>query len=85
MVVEAGRFTRGVPDGGFDLQPFEANSVIAVDEQEATIGPAGFVDVPTTLTRSGAQGGLNHLVAVVNGADGATGRISNRVILELAP
>ena len=37
---------------GFDLDPFEANSAIAVGENNPTIGAGGFVDVAVTLTRT---------------------------------
>jgi Ca2+-binding RTX toxin-like protein len=84
MVLEGGLFTEGVPGGGFDLDPFEANSAIAVDEKSAQVGSEGYVDVPVTLTRTdSAYGGFNHIVAVVKDSSGRTGVLSNKLILEL--
>jgi hypothetical protein len=85
MQVEAGLFVAGVPNGGFDLDPFEANSVIAITEQTVTIGAAGFVDVPITLTKSQTDTGLNHIVAVIKDASGRTGPTSPVLVVKLEP
>ena len=82
LQVEAGLFTAGLPSGGFDIDPFEANSAILVTEYDATIGLSGSVDIPVTLTRSSADGGLNHLVAVVKSASGITGALSPPTLLD---
>ncbi|HEX8804478.1 MAG TPA: hypothetical protein VF743_09800, partial [Acidimicrobiales bacterium] len=82
LAVESALFTSGVPGGGFDLDPFEANSVVAVGEQTATIGAGGTVDVPVTLTSSGTGAGNNRLVAVVQSA-GSTGPTSNVAVVQL--
>ena len=84
LAVEAALFTDGLPGGGFDLDPFEANSVVAVNEHAAVIGPGGSVDIPVTLGRSVPQGGNNRLVAVVESA-GATGPTSATAVVALAP
>jgi large repetitive protein len=84
LAVEAGLFTAGVPDGGFDLEPFEANNVVGVDEHTATIGAQGFVDVPVTLRSTAPEAGNNRYVAVVS-SGGATGATSNVAVLELDP
>jgi glucose/arabinose dehydrogenase len=84
LVVEAGLFTAGLPGGGFDLDPFEANSAIAVAEHPLAIPPSGFQDVPITLTKSGgAETGLNHLVAVFKDGAGRPGALSPVLILKL--
>jgi hypothetical protein len=83
LAVEAGLFTAGLPGGGFDLDPFEANTVVAVREHAATIGSGGTVQIPVTLTSSSAEGGNNRFVAVIHTA-GATGPASNLVVLQLA-
>jgi len=60
LVLEGGLFTEGVPNGGYDLDPYEANSALAVTEKSAQIGSGGTVDIPVTLTRSDPDhGGLN--------------------------
>jgi hypothetical protein len=68
--------------GGFDIDPYEANSAILVTEYDATIGFSGSVDIPVTLTRTSADGGLNHLVAVVRNAAGITGGLSPLTLLD---
>ncbi|WP_240137682.1 malectin domain-containing carbohydrate-binding protein [Salinigranum salinum] len=80
--VEAGLFTDGVPDGGYDLEAFEANSATAVEETTGTIGSDGTTTMDVTLTRSSDTVDLNYLVAVVEDGDGDTGRVSNVVVLE---
>ena len=82
LQVEAGLFTADLPSGGFDIDPFEANSAILVNEYDATIGLSGSVDIPVTLTRTSADGGLNHLVAVVKNASGVTGGLSPLTLLD---
>jgi Malectin domain/Transmembrane protein 131-like N-terminal len=84
LAVEGALFTAGVPGGGFDLDPFEANSLVAVGEHTATIGPAGSVDIPVTLTSTVAGGGNNRFVAVVESA-GATGPTSDVAVLQHQP
>jgi hypothetical protein len=80
--LEGALFTAGLPGGGFDIDPFEANSVVAVREYTGTIGPTGSVDIPVTLTSSVAGGGNNRLLAVVADASG-TGPTSNIAVLQL--
>jgi hypothetical protein len=84
LAVEGALFTAGLPGGGFDLDPFEANSVVAVNELTATIGPGGTVDIPVTLGNTVAGGGNNRLVAVIE-SNGATGPTSGVAVLQLAP
>ena len=84
LVVEGGLFTQGLPGGGFDLDPFEANSAILVTELTATIGGGGTVDVPFSLTDSDPEAGLNYLVAALRVPGGAdpTGPLSPIRVLE---
>jgi Malectin domain/Abnormal spindle-like microcephaly-assoc'd, ASPM-SPD-2-Hydin/Glucose / Sorbosone dehydrogenase len=82
--VEGALFTAGLPGGGFDLDPYEANSLVAVGEHSATVGPAGSVDIPITLTSTLTGGGNNRIVAVIEAA-GDTGATSNIAVLQLAP
>jgi len=83
LLAEAGLFTSGVPNGGYDLDPFEANNLLAVLEKPAKIGQSGYVDVPVTLTRSATNAGRNHLVAVLEDASGRHGPASSVLVLEL--
>lgn len=85
LQLEAAIYLSGVPAGGFDVEPFEANSVIAIQEFTVNLGPTGIADVPVTLTRTDTEGGLNTFVAVVETPTGQTGRVSNTVVVELSP
>lgn len=81
LIVEGALFEQ--PGGGVDIQPFEANSAIA--RQEITgivLDGSGSADVPVTLTRSDPAGGLNHLIAVL---DGAAVRTSPALVVEYDP
>ena len=65
-----------------DLDPFEANTALVVNELTETIGADGIVEVPITLTRTDAtSGGMNYIVAKYQ--VGTT--ISSKVTLELDP
>ncbi len=84
LVVEGGLFTAGVPGGGFDLDPFEANTALAVSEVQFQIAGFGAVSVPVILTRTGgAETGLNHIVAVLKDGAARTGPLSSVLILKL--
>lgn len=83
IVVEAGLYVSGLPGGGFDVDPFEANRALGVTRHTATIGAGGFVDIAVALTRSSAEAGLNHIAAVVTDAGGRSGPLSNVLIVQL--
>ncbi|WP_425397970.1 malectin domain-containing carbohydrate-binding protein [Aeoliella sp.] len=83
--VEGALHLDGVPGGGFDIDAFEANKAIAISEQTATIGATGFADIPVTLTDSHAEGGLNHLMAVIEETDGTTSDLSQVIVVEYDP
>ena len=80
LLLEGAFYTEA--NGGFDADPFEANTAIAVNEIMATIGANGSVDVPINLTRTNADGGLNYIVAKYQDGNSL---ISDRLILEYAP
>jgi hypothetical protein len=83
LVVESGLFLAGIPNGGFDIDPFEANNAITTREYQAVVGPGGFVDVPITLTRSGPEAGINLISAVFDDHYGLKGLVAGPVVLEL--
>jgi hypothetical protein len=82
LVAEAGRFVG--EQGGFDLQPDETNSLLAVTEHAATVSEAGYVDLPVSLTRSAPEGGWNVITAVAR-SEGATSRLAPTRVVRLAP
>jgi len=77
---EGGMFLRGNP--GFDVDPFESNSIIRRTEYSATIGLSGHVDIPVTLTVNDVEGGLNHFAAVIDGGI-KTSNLSNILVLQV--
>lgn len=83
MHAEAALHLSGVPNGGFDIDPFESNKVIELSETTHTVGAAGFVDVPVTLLNTDDEGGLNHLLAVAVSGD-LTSDLA-RVLVEYDP
>ena len=83
LVVEGALFAG--TGGAFDVQPFEANSLVAAARHTAIVGPDGRADITVTLSRSGPEAGRNHLVAVVMGADQTTSRLSRPLIVDLLP
>lgn len=83
MVIEGGLFTEGVPNGGFDLDPFESNTAITVREYRGKIGLDGTADVPVTLSKSMPEGGINIITAVFDNHYGVNGRVAVPLILQL--
>ncbi len=68
-------YLEGVAGGGYDIDPYEANSVIAYGITDAVIGESGYVDVPVTLSYSEETGGINYVAALA--LDETTGRRSS--------
>ena len=89
LVAEGALFLDGVPGGGFDIDPFEANSAVsssAVTEYTATLDGTGVADIAVTLHRENAdEGGLNHLAAIQIDTAGRTSDVSNIEVLKLSP
>ena len=83
LVVESGLFTAGVPGGGFDLDPFEANNAVAVREYPAVVGPSGFVNVAVTLTKTTPESGIHAITAVFDDHYGRKGGVAVPLVLEL--
>ena len=78
----------GVPeyDGspGYDVEEYEANRVLALEEYTATADTNGTATFEVTLTESSDAGGLNYFVAAV-GDSSQSGQVSQSVVLEYAP
>ena len=83
LVVEAGLYTDGVPGGGFDLDPFEVNSAVALSEQAFVVGPAGTLDVLLSLAPSQPDAGTFLISAVFVDGQGDTGALSNLIVVEV--
>ena len=85
LAIEAGLFLDDYD--GFDIDPFEANSAIRVEEKSATIGANGYVDIAIalkdSLKDSKNNGGINHLVAVAKDSQGNTGLLSDVQIVDI--
>ncbi len=77
----------GVPGGGFDIEPFEANEAIGNTwTYPAVIGEGGTVTIEVLLRMSDkadglGDGGLNHFVAALD--SDFSSRISNKLVIEL--
>lgn len=83
IVVDGALYTAGVPGGGHDIDPFEANMARSVTEYNAVVGAGGSVDIPVTLTKFDVNAGLNYIVAAFANAQGRTSDVSNTIVLEL--
>jgi len=80
---EATLETAGLPGNGFDVEPFEADTVVEVEQWSVTLDLSGTADIPVTLTRAGPDAGLNFFVAVPVGPSARTGQTS--AVLLAAP
>lgn len=84
-VIEGGLFTEGLPGGGFEIEPFDANNALGFREATAVVGAAGYVDVPIALSRLLPEGGLNYITAVFDNGAGFRGPVAGPAILEFVP
>ena len=64
-VFSAALYLAGVPGGGYDIDPYEVNKVIAYGFSDVTIGASGFADVPLALEWSASTGGIHFVSAVL--------------------
>lgn len=85
QIIEGGLFTAGLPNGGFDIDPYEANSAIQVNEYRQLVSYDGNIDIPVTLTKANAEGGLNHILVYFEDYHGYNGLPADPIILELSP
>lgn len=83
LQLEGGQFLDGLPGGGHDVEPFEANSLIAIQELSGSIGPAGYTDLPVSLTRQNPVAGYNYFIAILREYSGRPGQPSNQITLHL--
>lgn len=83
VIIEGGRFVDGLVDPKA-IGPYQANVALAVHEYSAVIGPVGTIDIPITLTRTGPEGGINHLLAAItDGSAPTVSAVSNVIIVRL--
>ncbi|MBL9164490.1 MAG: PQQ-dependent sugar dehydrogenase [Planctomycetaceae bacterium] len=86
LQVEASLHLAGVPGGGYDVGPFEANKATkVVKDKTVTIGASGFVDVAVVLTKGEAEGGYNIFTAAIQDAQGRTSDNAPQVLLRYNP
>jgi len=85
LVLEGGLFLEGVPGGGYNVKPFDANNLVAIHEYEAVTGPDGSVEIQVVLNRSMPQAGLNHFTAAFDNYFGMKGLLSEPLVFELLP
>lgn len=86
LQLEAGLFVEDL-DGpnagvGFDIDPWEVNSVIGVQEYTGTISNSFTAEFNVTLTDSDPEAGYNIFAAVIVAPDGATSALSEIIIVE---
>lgn len=83
LVVEGGLFVEGLPGGGFNVQPFDANNALVAREYDGVVGPDGWVDIPVSLSRTMPEGGINHISAAFDNYYGVKGLVAAPLVLEL--
>jgi|GEM_PF-616703 len=76
-----------VDPAAYDVDAFELNTILNVQEYTDTIGAGGTVDIPITLLDDelidGTYGGKNIIVAVIRDTSiSQTSALSNRIVLE---
>ena len=61
LIIEGGLFTDGVPGDGFDIDAFEANTALHIQEIVTTSATTNDLQIPINLTHSHENGGLNYI------------------------
>jgi len=82
-VIEGGLFIDGVPGGGFDLDPFEANNALAAYEYSVYVNYSGYAELPITLTNNHPLGGINLISVAGENSFGHIGKAATPIILQL--
>ncbi|WP_193210601.1 malectin domain-containing carbohydrate-binding protein [Luteolibacter marinus] len=75
----------GVADGGYDIDPFEANSIIGYGITDVTIPASGFIDVPVTLSDADPTSGINYIAAVLVDSGGQRSASSDILVVDYDP
>ncbi|MFN7118381.1 MAG: T9SS type A sorting domain-containing protein, partial [Saprospiraceae bacterium] len=86
LQLEAGLFINGLTgphaNVGYDIDSFEVNSIIAINEYDGVIGTDGTVEFEVTLTKGHPEAGYNIFAAVTVDPDEATSNLSNIIIVK---
>jgi hypothetical protein len=85
LIAEVALYTAGVANGGYDLDPFEANTLIQFTELNGVISGAGYWDVLVNLTKSNPDAGYNYLSAWLVNAGGTRGPASDTLVIKFDP
>jgi hypothetical protein len=82
LIIEGGLF---IENGGFDIDPFEANSAIGVQTGiTAVTNRYGQADIPITLSHTlGSEGGFNYILVVQENDYAMVGAASSPITLKL--
>ena len=82
FVLEAALFG----NNGFDIDPFESNSVVQIREYLVVTDNTGNASVDIELTQTSSNGGYNHIIAASDqGFDACTGKITNFGVIQYSP
>lgn len=77
--------TLAVPNGGYNLAPYDSNCVVAFGFTNAVVGDNGFVDVPLELSHSEELGGINLVSAFVYDTNGNRSSSSDILTIDYNP
>ncbi len=84
LVVQGALFTAGLPGGGFNIEPYDANSALEPGLQEYRVFmPGNSIDIPILLYRTQPEGGLNYITVAFENSYGMPGLVADPVVLEL--
>ena len=84
VILESGLYLAGVPGGGYNVQPYDTNTIIKVTEKFGVIAEPGYVDIPVTLTQTELKAGYNLITATL-ASDGIKGPASRTLVARYDP
>ncbi|MCH6257217.1 malectin domain-containing carbohydrate-binding protein [Puniceicoccaceae bacterium K14] len=82
---DGGLYTEGAVNGGYNIEPLEANTVVYFFDFDAVIGSDGYVDISVPLSAQDEKSGINRLQAVLIDVNGIKGPTSPPLIIEYEP
>lgn len=68
-----------IENGGFDIDPFEANTVVNVVEYNGVFNGSGVAEIPVTFTKADDDAGINMMIASID--NGSSGQITSSSLI----
>lgn len=85
VTIEGGLYLGGVPGGGYQVAPFDANTAIKVTEASGVLPSSGYLDFTVTATQTDPKAGINYVTATLIDSNGTKGAASDKLTIWYDP